>query len=179
MKKQNSITINEKEILIIYNEGEYFVAVKPICEALGIDYPTQFQKIKNDPFLNSVVGLSPTTGADNKDYKMVVLPYKFIFGWLFTINPEKVKPEMKDIILQYRNECYITLYDHFTNRNKIIARKAEMINEMKKIQNRLGVNEDYQKLMELQGEISRMNREAQSYDKNELDIRLSLFDEVQ
>lgn len=115
-------TINNQKITIINNEGEKLVPIKPICLALGIDYPTQYDKLKNDEFLSSVVGLSPTTAADGKEYEMVCLPLQYVFGWLFTINPKNVAPDAKEIVMKYRIECYDALYNYFTARTRTIEK---------------------------------------------------------
>ena len=54
--------VNQVEILLIEN-GEKRVAIKPICEALGISHKPQIEKLKTDPILSSVVTLSMTTGS--------------------------------------------------------------------------------------------------------------------
>lgn len=46
------------------------------------------RKIKEDEILGSVIPLRGTTGADGKQYDMFCLPLQYIFGWLFTINPQ-------------------------------------------------------------------------------------------
>lgn len=71
--------INQVEILVIEN-GEKRVAVKPICEALGVDYPSQYTKLQKDPILGSTIGLSTTVGADGKDREMVTIPFMYVFG---------------------------------------------------------------------------------------------------
>ncbi len=38
--------INNQELIIISENANKFVPIKPICDALGIDYPTQYQKLK-------------------------------------------------------------------------------------------------------------------------------------
>jgi hypothetical protein len=45
--------------------------------------------------------------------KMVCLPLKFVFGWLFSINENRVKPEVKEHVLKYKIECYNALFNHF------------------------------------------------------------------
>jgi hypothetical protein len=52
--------VNDVKIVVIEN-GEKRVAIKPICEALGIDYARQFSKLKTDEIYSSVIGLRPTT----------------------------------------------------------------------------------------------------------------------
>ena len=78
---------------IVSTSDEQLVPIRPICEALGIAYPTQFQKIQEDEDLSSTITLRVTVGADGKQREMACLPVEFVFGWLFTINPKNVKPE--------------------------------------------------------------------------------------
>ena len=82
--------VNEVAIQVVEKDSEKLVPIKPICDALGVNFASQYSKLKEDGFLNSVVVLSATTGLDGKQYEMVCLPYEFIFGWLFTINPKNM-----------------------------------------------------------------------------------------
>ena len=104
--------INNVSIVVIEN-GEKRIAVKPICEALGVAYQSQIERLKNDPILSSVIMLSVTTGADGKRYEMVTIPFKFVFGWLFRIDSRNVKEEARETVLRYQMECYDVLYNHF------------------------------------------------------------------
>lgn len=117
--------INEVSILMIEN-GEKLIPIKPICEVLGIDDKTQRDKIKNDEILNSVGGLSTSTGSDKKQYEMFCLPLKFTFGWLFTINPKNVAPEARETVLKYKLECYEALYRHFTDHTNFLEQKQKI-----------------------------------------------------
>lgn len=87
------------------------IPVKPICEALGVDYSTQHQRIKNDEDLSQLSRLAYTVGADNKNREMLCLPLKYVFGWLFTINPNNVKEEIREAVREYRKSCYDAIYD--------------------------------------------------------------------
>jgi len=66
-----------------------WVAMRPIVEGMGLDWKAQYDKIKEDEVLASVVGQKTMTGADGKRYKMVCLPEEYLQGWLFTVNPKK------------------------------------------------------------------------------------------
>ncbi|MDL2262971.1 phage antirepressor N-terminal domain-containing protein [Bacteroidales bacterium OttesenSCG-928-I21] len=81
--------VNEVSIQVVENGSEKLVPIKPICEALGIEFEPQRRKLNEDDFLNSVTTLKVATGNDGKQYEMICLPYQYIFGWLFTINPKK------------------------------------------------------------------------------------------
>jgi hypothetical protein len=118
--------INNVEILLIEN-GEKRVAVKPICEALGVDYSSQLQKLKSDPILSSTMGLSTTVGADGKDREMQTIPFMYVFGWLFNIDSRNVKEEAREVVLKYQVECYKALYYHFTNYAEFVEQKQKAI----------------------------------------------------
>lgn len=67
--------INGSKIQIIQN-GEKLVPIKPICEALGVQYPRQKEKIENDEILSATVRLTRTVAADGKDREMFCIPFK-------------------------------------------------------------------------------------------------------
>ena len=70
---------------IVATSDEQLVPIRPICEALGIDFARQRKKIQEDEDLSSVVVLTPSTGSDGKQYEMLCLPIRYIFGWLFIL----------------------------------------------------------------------------------------------
>lgn len=68
--------INNQELVIISENTGKLVPIKPICAALGIDFKSQYAKLKDDENLSSVMVLSTTTGADGKNYERFCLPLK-------------------------------------------------------------------------------------------------------
>lgn len=129
MKTNVLAKINDVEIQVVENNSERLVPVKPICEALGIAYEPQFTKLKEDEFLSSVITLSITTGSDGKQYEMSCLPFEFVFGWLFTINPKNVKEEAREAVTKYRIECYRALFNYFTEPATFLKEKQKMIDK--------------------------------------------------
>lgn len=127
-----NVVLNAKEIARVNNvaivagsDVQKLVPIKPICEALGIDRKAQQDKIEQDECLRSVRVLSPLTGADGKTYEMVCIPFEFIFGWLFTINPKNVKPEAQETVRRYRMECYHALYEYFSSYASFVNQKQK------------------------------------------------------
>lgn len=120
--------INGVDIMTVEYNGEIFVPIKPICAALGIDFAAQYNKLQRDETLGSAIAIIATTGADGKTYEMVALSLKFVYGWLFTINPGKVAPEAREAVSRYRRECYDILYEHFAGsvRKTIETNEAEI-----------------------------------------------------
>lgn len=128
MDQQLITQINGTDIVSIEHEGEIYVPIKPICKALGVDVKSQREKIQSDIILSSVGVLSTSTGADGKIYEMFVLPLKYIYGWLFTINPKNVSEDVRQNVIRYRGECYDVLYEHFAGsmRRAIETNEAEI-----------------------------------------------------
>jgi hypothetical protein len=97
------IKINNVEILV--DEKQQLVPIKPICDALCIDDKAQKDRIKRDEILSSVEVIMTSTGSDGKQYEMVCLPIKFIFGWLFSIDTGRVADRAKDAVIKYKLAC--------------------------------------------------------------------------
>lgn len=53
--KTEAVTVNNIVIECPVENGVYYVAIRPICEALGIDYRKQFDRIKADRRLGQLV----------------------------------------------------------------------------------------------------------------------------
>ena len=134
MNNKNEVTtttvakINNVDIVVIEN-GIKIIPIKPICDALGIDYPTQFTRLKSDPILASTVGLSPMVAADGKSREMASIPFKYVFGWLFQIDSRNVKEEAREAVLRYQVECYDVLYNHFTQHSEFFEWQNMLIEE--------------------------------------------------
>lgn len=110
-----TINFNGFSIPVATKDGQSYLPIKPICEAIGIAFQPQYDKLKEHPILNSTVTIIMTVGADGKSREMVCLPVKFIYGWLFTINPGKVATDARAKVESYCIECYEVLYSHFHN----------------------------------------------------------------
>ncbi|MDR1624144.1 MAG: phage antirepressor N-terminal domain-containing protein [Tannerellaceae bacterium] len=115
--------INDVAIQLVENNGEKWVPVKPICDALGVDFSAQRQRIERDKLLSSTVGMITTVAADEKEREMFCISFKFVFGWLFTIDTDRVKEEAQEAVVKYQLQCYNALYDYFTSRSEFVEQK--------------------------------------------------------
>lgn len=121
--------VNNVSIVCVENDRKRLVPIRPICEALGIAFEPQYRKLQDDEDLSSTVTSEVTVGGDGKQREMVCLPYEFIFGWLFTINPKNVKPEAQETVRRYRMQCYKALYEYFTEPKTFLEEKQKMIDK--------------------------------------------------
>lgn len=129
MNTKTVAKVNHVSIQLISDNKEKLVPIKPICEALGIDEDAQRRKLQEDEFLNSTTVLSTVVAADGKNREMVCLPFEFIFGWLFTINPKNVKEEAREAVSKYRIECYRALYKHFSSQAEFLSEKQSLLDQ--------------------------------------------------
>ena len=126
------LTLYTREIAIVNNvaimagnDSKKLVPIKPICEALGIDIESQRKKIKEHPILSSTAVLSTVVASDGKAREMYCIPFEFVFGWLFTINPANVKEESRVGLIKYQQECYHVLYEYFASYASFVNQKQK------------------------------------------------------
>lgn len=119
---QMTVPFHNAELYLVEFDGQPYTAMRPIVENMGLDWKAQLVKIKQR--FNSVVGEITTTGKDGKQYKMLCLPLKKLFGWLMTISPNKVKPELRDTVIKYQEECDDVLWDYWTKGKAVNPRKT-------------------------------------------------------
>lgn len=125
--------VNGISLQVVASEREQLVAVKPVCEILGVNYTTQVEKLKAHPIFGSVIPLRGTTGADGKTYQMLCIPLQFFPGWLFSINPDNVKEEARENLIKYQLECNKVLFDFFFSRVDFSRKKEVAVTKAKEI----------------------------------------------
>jgi len=97
-----------KNIVYLSANGAYWIAVKPICEALSIDYIQQYKNLKKDPILTSVLCKhTMQIPGDDQFREYTCLPEEIIYGWIFSIRSKSKE------LREYKMECYRVLYNHF------------------------------------------------------------------
>ncbi|MDE7397028.1 MAG: phage antirepressor N-terminal domain-containing protein [Muribaculum sp.] len=128
MRQKLISKINGVEIVPVERDGEIFVPIKPICDALAIAVDAQRNKLNSDEFFISTTSIIDVVAADGKTREMFCIRLRDVYGWLATINPGKVAPEARDAVSRYRRECYDVLYEHFTGsmRRTIETNNAEI-----------------------------------------------------
>ena len=121
-------TVNQVAILATSNDE--LIPIRPICDALGIDSKSQRDKIQSRELFSKVAVLSPSSGADGKEYEMLCLPTGYALGWLCTINPANVKEEARAALMMYQKECFLVLYEHFVAKTRFLEEK-EVVDTLK------------------------------------------------
>lgn len=126
--RQKMIVFNGDELVAISAEDDMiYVPLKPICERLGIAWQPQARKINSDPVLSSVsmsitIRLQTSEGSKRpKSSKMLALPLGHLNGWLFGINANRVREEIRPKLLSYQRDVYRVLYEAFVEKKPATA----------------------------------------------------------
>lgn len=122
------VPFNGQQIITAMAAGVAYVAMKPIVENLGMSWGTQQQKLMKQLDKFNCIHMN-MVAADGKLRKLLCLPLKKLNGWLFSINPEKVRADIRDKLIQYQEECFSVLHDYWTKGKAENARKKTSVDD--------------------------------------------------
>ncbi|EIK6714469.1 phage antirepressor Ant [Salmonella enterica subsp. enterica serovar Minnesota] len=122
------VPFNGQQIITAMAAGVAYVAMKPIVENLGMSWSTQQTKLMKQISKFNCVHMN-MVAADGKLRKLLCLPLKKLNGWLFSINPEKVRADIRDKLIQYQDECFTVLHDYWTKGKAENARKKTSVDD--------------------------------------------------
>lgn len=148
-----AVEFNNNQIEVIEDTQE--IVVKDICEQLSISYTTQYQKIKSDESFESKLIKVQTNGGMQEVF---TIPLSKLNGWLFSINPNKVKPEVKEKLIQYKKECFNVLNNYFNKGIAVNHRASET--DLQKILNQ--IEKQNQEIKNLKNQIASKEPEKQN-----------------
>ena len=96
-------------------DGTPYTPMKPIVEGMGLSWQGQHEKLQSNQRLATCVKeIVMQLPGDDQRRKVTCLPLRKLPGWLMTISPNKVKPEIRETVLAYQNECDDALWDYWT-----------------------------------------------------------------
>ena len=164
-----------KNLVYLCENSTYWIAVKPVCEALNIDYLRQYKNLREDVLLRpSLSILTMMIPGDKQPRKYVCLPEEMIYGWIFSIRRDN-----NEALQEYKIECYHVLYNHFhgiiTRRRELIREKADADFKRRKLENALSQNKEYNEYTKLKLCDRRLNRKLKEIEQSEMQEELELY----
>lgn len=168
------LEFNGEDIYFSFIENEWWVALKPICNALGVDWRHQHKVIKDDKILGPASCVHTMQVGQDQGRKMFCLPEFFVYGWLFGVRSES--PQLQE----YQWECYRILYEHFkgtiTRRQQVLSDKSLTRQQIENLEEKLSSSDDYLKLVELKKKERGITNSLKKLDEELLSNQFSLFD---
>lgn len=108
-----TLTFNNQALITFEQNGRHYTAMRPICENIGLAWEAQLARIKRDDILSSTMIVMIIVAEDGKNREMICLPIEYLNGWLFGIDVNRCKPEIRETLIKYKKECYQALHDYW------------------------------------------------------------------
>ena len=157
------VPFHDIDILTIKEGGEIYVAMKDVCDGIGIEWKRQLKKITAHPALGlASLICTPQVPGDNQQREILTLPIQYLSGWLMLINPAKVKAPIRESLFDYQRECFNALHNYWTKGVAVNTRKVAEIVSLGDYAARLRVE-----IGELHNPAVRANLYAQMRDIND------------
>ena len=173
VKVEKFLEFNGKRIVFLSNAGMYWIALRPLCESLNVNYNRPFQNQKKHRILSVLFAEQQMVAADGKVRKMVSLPEFAIYGWIFQVE------STADGFEEYQWECYRVLFEHFhgaiTGRKELIKQKAANSMLIDTLKNKVFATEEAQRLEKLERQQKVIDRNLRQLDHDQFDEELALF----
>lgn len=126
------VPFHGNNLYVVNYNGEPYVPMKPIVDGMGLAWQSQLEKIKLK--FKSTVTEIVIVAADGKERSMVCLAFRKFAAWLNSIMPNKVKPEIRDKVIQYQEECDDVLYEYWTT-GEVKAKHKSTVQERNPLKN--------------------------------------------
>lgn len=98
------------QMLTIKDGDTIRVAMKPICEGIGLQWEAQLKRIKRDEVLGTCMSMMDIQlPGDSQRREVVTLPLDLLNGWLFGVDVARAKPEIQERLIEYKRECFAAL----------------------------------------------------------------------
>lgn len=113
-----TVDFRNDTLFAVERDDGVFVAVKPICDSLGLVWRAQWKRLTEDPILSEgiTVTVMPSVGGPQET---TLLRLDLVNGWLFGIDERRVQSEeVRQKVLTYKRECYSVLFDHFHGKRR-------------------------------------------------------------
>ena len=89
------VPFHGSNLFIIDHNNEPYAPMKPIVEGMGLDWRTQARKLRSNPERWGVVMM--TTPSTDQNNEVTCIPLRKLFGWLQTLQPNRIREEIREI----------------------------------------------------------------------------------
>ena len=101
-------------LFLLEQNNEPYTPMKPIVEGMGLGWSGQHEKLNLNKDRWGIRVNRIQTPGDDQIRETLCIPLRKLPGWLMTIHPTRVKPEIRGKIIQYQNECDDVLWKYWT-----------------------------------------------------------------
>lgn len=166
------LEFNGKRISILAKDGIWYVALRPVCEALGLSYKAAHKNVIGDTTFSPKLTKMEAIGADKRMRQMVFLPEHFAYAWLLSLNSSNPQ------FIEYKTKCSDILYDYFrgalSGRISTLNEKAQTDIELMEWEKKLQQTEEYKQVQKLKSAQKKYTKKLSDYDSEIINKQLNL-----
>lgn len=119
-----SIPFHGTTISAAQDGGTIRVALRPACDAMGLDFSSQRKRLERTSWATVVI--MTTVGADGKDREMVTIDRRTFTMWLATIDTTRLKSDRaRNLVETFQREAADALDNYFHNGGAINPNASE------------------------------------------------------
>jgi hypothetical protein len=112
------VSFHGDALLTVSVDETPYVPMKPVVEALGLSWPNQAKRLSWGGRYGDIAIPLQTAGGTQD---MLAIPLRKLNGWLFSINPRKVRDDVRDKLVRYQEECFEVLYRYWHGETAVSA----------------------------------------------------------
>ncbi len=118
------INFQNTQLFTAYDEstGKTYVAMKPLIVGMGLSWASQKEKLDADRRFNCTV--ISMVGADGKNREMVALETDHLPAFLYSINPNRVRKDLRDRIIAFQTETFAVINAYWRKKTQIVIQNT-------------------------------------------------------
>lgn len=159
---ENFLEFNGRRLSVLSKDGQWWIAIKPICEALGIEYTRAFKNLKEDDFFDDALAKQPMRDAIGRLQEMACINEKYVYGWLSSLRSDS------EDLKKYRRKCYDVLYHHFhgalTDRINVLSERDSIDIRILELEEKLQETDEYKEILELKKRKTKTGKDLKRLD---------------
>jgi len=90
-------------------DGRLYVPLRPITDALGLDYASQSRRVRADDVMSEDAVLVRVVLPGAGIREMLAIPLEQLPGYLFGIDAKRVKVELRNKVIRYKREVFAVI----------------------------------------------------------------------
>ncbi|CAH6815781.1 P22_AR_N domain-containing protein [Vibrio chagasii] len=111
MNNQIRVPFHGSNLFLIQHNGEPYTPMRPVVEGMGLAWQTQHRKLTtNTERWGVTMMVIPSLDRHNE---ATCIPLRKLFGWLQTLQPNRIRADIRDKVIQYQNECDDVLWRYW------------------------------------------------------------------
>ena len=101
-------------LYLVEHQGNPYVPMRSVVEGMKLDWKSQHVKLTTK-FKTCMVEITTQLPGDTQNRAVTCLPLRKLPAWLYSVQPGKVSPAIREKVVAYQEECDEVLWQYWTN----------------------------------------------------------------